>query len=92
MIPKFVEDIDDKMSAYDAAIRIYAKVVNATDYDTIALNEQKAKGGPAKDEIDYLRTICGVFIRGTAVCEGYARAIAYLMQNAALSVPKPPDT
>ena len=31
MIPKFVEDIDDKMSAYDAAIRIYAKVVNATD-------------------------------------------------------------
>lgn len=81
MIPKFVEDIDDKMSAYDAAIRIYAKVVNATDYDTIALNEQKAKGGPAKDEIDYLRTICGVFIRGTAVCEGYARAIAYLMQK-----------
>ena len=55
MIPKFVEDIDDKMSAYDAAIRIYAKVVNATDYDTIALNEQKAKGGPADESQTHRR-------------------------------------
>lgn len=80
-VPKFIKEVTDRMSAYDAAIRVYTKVVNETDYDTIALNEQKANGGPKRSEIDYLRTICGVFIKGTAVCEGYARALAYLMQK-----------
>jgi hypothetical protein len=33
------------------------------------------------DKIDYLRTICGVFLNGAAVCEGYARAMQYLLQK-----------
>lgn len=81
---KYLEGIDDKMSAYDAAIRIYTKVLNSVDYDSIALNNEEEKGGPDPNKIDYLRSICGVFLNGKAVCEGYARAIAYLMQKSGI--------
>lgn len=81
VIPKYLEGIEDSMSAYDVALRIHAKVIAAVDYDTIALNKQKAEGGPAVDKIDYLRSICGVFLNGKAVCEGYARAVQYLLQR-----------
>ncbi len=78
---KYLEGIDDSMSAYDVAIRLHVKLIQAVDYDTIALNKEKKKGGPDQDKIDYLRTICGVFINGKAVCEGYARALQYLLQK-----------
>ncbi len=81
VIPKYLEGIDDSMSAYDVAIRIHARVIASVDYDTIALNKQQQEGGPAPDKIDYLRTICGVFLNGKAVCEGYARAMQYLLQK-----------
>ena len=81
VVPKYLEGIDDTMSAYDVALRVHAKVIASVDYDTIALNKQKQEGGPAKDQIDYLRTICGVFLDGKAVCEGYARAMQYLLQK-----------
>lgn len=81
VIPRYLEGIDDSMSAYDVALRLHVKVISAVDYDTIALNKQQQEGGPAKDKIDYLRTICGVFLDGKAVCEGYARAMQYLLQK-----------
>lgn len=81
VIPKYLEGITDEMSAYDVAIRLHVRLIASVDYDTIALNKQKAEGGPAPDKIDYLRTICGVFLEGKAVCEGYARAIQYLLQK-----------
>lgn len=80
-VPKYLKGIEDTMSAYDAALRVYANVITAADYDGIALQKEKEAGGPAVDKIDYLRTICGVFINGTAVCEGYARAVQYLLQK-----------
>lgn len=81
VVAKYLEDIDDSMSAYDVAIRMHVKVILTVDYDSIALEKQKQEGGPAKDKIDYLRTICGVFLDGKAVCEGYARAVQYLLQK-----------
>ena len=81
VIPKYLEGIDDSMSAYDVALRLHVKLISSVDYDTIALNKETAEGGPAEDKIDYLRTICGVFLDGKAVCEGYARAIQYLLQK-----------
>ena len=81
VVPKYLEGIDDTMSAYDVAIRIHVRVIASVDYDTIALEKQRAEGGPPGDEIDYLRTICGVFLDGKAVCEGYARAVQYLLQK-----------
>ena len=80
-VSKYLEGIDDSMSGYDVTIRLHAKIVAAVDYDTIALDEEDRRGGPKRGEIDYLRTICGVFLQGKAVCEGYARAIQYLLQK-----------
>lgn len=81
VVPKFLEGIDDSMSAYDVLLRLHVKVISAVDYDTIALNKEDEKGGPALDKIDPLRSICGVFLDGKAVCEGYARAMQYLLQK-----------
>lgn len=80
-LPSYLEGIDDNMSAYDVAIRVHTKVISAVDYDTIALNKEKKAGGPDQNKIDFLRTICGVFIDKKAVCEGYARAVQYLLQK-----------
>ena len=68
------------MSAYDVALRLYVKIIMLLDYDTIALDRQKAKGGPARNEIDRLRTVVGALIDKKAVCEGYARALVHLLQ------------
>lgn len=80
-VVKYLEGIDDTMSAYDVALRLHVKIISSVDYDTIALNKQKQEGGPADDKIDYLRTICGVFLDGKAVCEGYTRAMQYLLHK-----------
>lgn len=81
VVPRYLEGIDNSMSAYDAAIRIHARIISAVDYDSIALSRQQQEGGPKVDKIDYLRTICGVFLEGKAVCEGYARAMQYLLHR-----------
>ena len=81
VVPKYLEGIEESMGAYDAAIRIHAALINSVDYDTIALNRQMQQGGPKQNQIDELRTICGVFLNGKAVCEGYARAMQYLLQK-----------
>lgn len=80
-VKPYLEGIDDSMSAYDVALRLHLKVIACVDYDTIALEQQEKEGGPARDKIDYLRTICGVFLNKKAVCEGYARAMQYLLQK-----------
>lgn len=80
-VKPYLEGITDAMSAYDVAIRLYSRLIAAIDYDTVALEKQEAEGGPKEDAIDYLRTICGAFLRKSAVCEGYARAIQYLLQK-----------
>lgn len=79
-VQKYLDKIDSSMSAYDAALRLHIQLIENIDYDSIALKRQKLKGGPSMDEIDELRTIYGVFLNNTAVCEGYARAMQYLLQ------------
>lgn len=81
VIPKYLEGITDDMSAYDVALRIHTRIIASVDYDTIALLEEEKNDGPDMDKIDYLRTICGVFLNGKVVCEGYARAVQYLLQK-----------
>lgn len=80
-VPKYLVGIDDSMSAYDAALRIHTRVINSVDYDTVALNKEHERGGSDITKIDYLRSVCGVFLKGSAVCEGYARAVTLLMQR-----------
>lgn len=79
-VPGFLEGIDDTMSAYDVLLRLHVKVISKVDYDTIALNKEEAAGYD-REKIDSLRSIYGVFVEGKAVCEGYARAMQYLLQK-----------
>lgn len=81
VMPKYLEGIDDSMSAYDVAIRLHVKLINAVDYDTLALQAEEVDGYPKSDEIDSIRSICGVFLDGRAVCAGYARAMQYLLHK-----------
>ncbi len=78
---KYLEGIDDTMSAYDVAIRLHIKMINSVDYDTIALDKEDEEGTPDANEIDRIRSICGVFIDGKAVCAGYAKAMQFLLQK-----------
>lgn len=78
---KYLEGIDDNMSAYDVALRIHSRIIDSVDYDKLALNEENANGRVDINEIDYMRTICGVFKNNAAVCAGYARAMQYLLQK-----------
>ena len=80
VIAEYLEGITEDMSAYDVALKLYIKLINRVDYDTIALDTQKAEG-LERNELDELRTICGVFLNEKTVCEGYARAYAYLLQK-----------
>jgi len=80
-IAEYLSCVDDTMSAYDIALRLQTKMIELVDYDTIAYADEKARGSKDDGKIDYLRTICGVFIDGKVVCEGYARAMQYLLQK-----------
>ncbi len=80
-VPRYLDGIDDSMSAYDVALRLHINVINSVDYDSIMLDREEEAGGPADGKIDYLRSICGVFLNGKAVCAGYARAMQYLLQK-----------
>lgn len=81
VVPKYLEGIDDTMSAYDVALRLHVRMIGAVDYDTLTLRKEERTNGPAQDKVDYIRSICGVFLDGKAVCEGYARAMQYLLQK-----------
>lgn len=87
-VQKYLEKIDDSMSAYDVALRLHIQLIENIDYDSIALKRQDRKGGPAEDEIDELRTIYGVFLNNTAVCAGYACAMQYLLQRCGIECAK----
>ena len=80
-IDKYLEGITDTMSEYDKALYLYISLINCVDYDGIALIKERKNGGPESGEIDNLRNICGVFLSEKTVCEGYARAYQYLVQQ-----------
>lgn len=80
-VAKYLEGIDDTMSAYDVTLHLHMQMIGAVDYDTIALNKEKQENDSTVEKIDYIRSICGVFINKKAVCEGYAKAMQYMLQK-----------
>ncbi|MBR5272857.1 MAG: hypothetical protein IKU25_05620 [Clostridia bacterium] len=80
-IQTYLACVDDSMSAYDVALRLQTKMIDLVDYDTVSLHIEESMGGPTENKLDYLRTICGVFLNRKVVCAGYAKAIQYLLQR-----------
>ena len=77
-IRSFLSSINDSMSDYEVALRIYENIIKLVDYDTLGLEKQKSK--TVSSEVpDDLRSIYGVFVNKKAVCAGYAKAMQYLL-------------
>ena len=77
-IKSFLASINDNMSDFEVALRVYENIISLVDYDTIGLNKQKKEGKTDPETPDDLRSIYGVFVNKKAVCVGYAKAAQYL--------------
>ena len=74
----FLNSVNDRMSDFDVALKVYENIIDLVDYDTLGLEKQK-KTEITPDKPDDLRSIYGVFVNKKAVCAGYAKATQYLM-------------
>lgn len=85
VVSKYLAEVNDSMSAYDVALHFHTKLINSLDYEMLfsSLDEETDRVG-----IDYIRTICGPFLTGKAVCAGYAYAFQYLMQKCGIECTK----
>ena len=77
-LKSFLATINDNMSDFEVALRVYENIISLVDYDTIGLNKQKREGKSSPETPDDLRSIYGVFVNKKAVCAGYAKAAQYL--------------
>lgn len=70
LIEQRVEECFDQMPSgedeYDIVKYLYDWLINHTEYDRSAQNNQN---------------ICSVFLQGSSVCQGYAKAMQYMLQK-----------
>ena len=76
---RFLAEINDDMSDYDVALKVYENIIKLVDYDTIGLEKQKNEE-VTPETPDDLRSVYGVFVNKKAVCAGYSKAMQYLAQ------------
>lgn len=80
VVPRYLAEIDDSMSAYDVAVRLHSIIIRTTEYDSVTADKRKYWRAP-DDDIDYPGTICGVFLNKKAIGQGYVRSLQYLLHK-----------
>ena len=78
----FTRGITRRTRPYDAALKIYRRLILTLDYDTIGL---KTGAGRSFDSDDRLRSLYSALVSHKVVCAGYAVAMQYLLQSVGIS-------
>ena len=85
VIPEYLEGVTQESGDYEAALQIYMNIARKMDYDSLALDRQKARtratGKHGGGGVDDLRNIYGALVLRRPVCHGYALAYQYLLQK-----------
>lgn len=72
LLSKYINMIDDKMSAYEIALLYHDEIIKTVEYS------YEADGITPKDE-PWAHNILGVLVKGRGVCESYARTFQLLL-------------
>lgn len=74
----FTKGISKRTDPYEAALKIYRRLILKVDYDSIGL-DMKADKDMQQD--DHLRSLHSALVEHKVVCAGYAVAMQYLLQS-----------
>jgi hypothetical protein len=73
----FLRSVDPSSSAYEKLLQVYDFIILNTDYDQAAYTSVRSER--EDPSIGVSASIYGVFVKGKAICEGYTKAIQYLL-------------
>lgn len=90
VVTEYISDITPDTDDYNAALKIYKRIAESLDYDSIALERQQRRRsrlkaeGKQDDLPDELRSVHGALVQKKTVCAGYAKAFQTLAQRVGL--------
>lgn len=79
-IAEFTSGITAEMGDYEIALKLYERMIEKLDYDTIELERQSPDFDRSKYPDD-IRTMYGALVEHKAVCSGYAKAYMTLLHR-----------
>lgn len=79
-LPAFMEGVTDEMCDFEAVLRVYNRLIELVDYDSLGLEKEK-KNQRDRNTPDDLRSVYGILVNRKGVCAGYSLAFAFLMQR-----------